>query len=213
MKNNTNTQKEPDASSEVLGSNDEKINIAKPKESHLSELRRRGPTNPNGKVYQRSEKAIRRSLFVALSKRYLGVQAKAIFRAAHVTAPTFYAHNENVNAALINCETDLEKNYIQLISKVTKREMAWTMMLAFVERNRDYFRATTKARDFYLLQRMIDDMSPILIGTGDISKKSRNLYVFEVIGIIDCWMRFDNFDKNLIEQYAKKLTQLRFMRF
>lgn len=208
MKNQTNTSKDRVSSSGNLNQNQ-----PKPKESRLSMKRRRGPTNPNGKVYQRSEKAIRRSLFVALSKRYLGVQAKAIFRAAHVTAPTFYAHNENVNAALINCETDLEKNYIQLISKVTKREMAWTIMLTFLERNRDYFRATTRARDFYLLQRMIDDMRPVLIGTGDISKKSYNLYIFEAIGIIDCWMRFDNFDKNLIDQYVKKLAQLRFMRF
>ena len=183
------------------------------KDSKLSRVRRRGSTKPHGKLYQHSEKAIRHALLNGLSRRCLSLQARNIFRAAQVAAPTFYSHAKNVDAVLVNYETSLERELVKSLPKAPKREMAWTILLNHIYRNRDYFRATAKARDFYLLERMIADMRPILDPAGNVSEKSYLIYTANAIGTIQCWITCDHFDKKLIDAYVKKLMQLRFMRF
>lgn len=187
--------------------------LKSPKASKLSHIRSRGPANPNGKLYQRSEKAIRRALLVGLSRRCLSLQARNVFRAAQVAAPTFYSHAKNVDAVLINCETDIEMEFVKSLPTTPKREMAWTILLGLMGRNRDYFRATAKARNHYLLEHIIKDMRHILDAAGNISEKSYLIYTANAIGILQCWIIYDHFDKNLTDYYVKKLMQLRFMRF
>ena len=183
------------------------------KESKLSLIRRRGPANPQGKIYLRTENSIRRAICVGLSRRYLGLQARTVFRTARITAPAFYSHAENVNSALINYETSLERELVEALPKSPKREMAWTILLHFISRNRDYFRATFKTHNLYLISRLINHMRYILVGTGDVSDKSYAIYTANAIGVIQCWANYDHFDKDLIDYYVKKLMQIRFMRF
>lgn len=183
------------------------------RKSKLSRIRSRGPANPNSKLYRRSEKAIRRALLVGLSRRCLSLQARSVFRAARVTAPTFYSHAKNVDAVLTNCETEIEMEFAKSLPTSPKRELAWAVLLGLINRNRDYFCATAKARSHYLLERIIKDMRPILDPTSNISEKSYHIYTANAIGILHCWILYDRFDKNLTDYYVKKLMQLRFMRF
>lgn len=199
----TKIPKEPVSSPEVSGSNN-----TNSKKSRLS-TPCRGLINLRNRNFLRNEKAIRHALLVALSKRYFGIRAKSVFHAARVTAPTFYAHAKDVNDALNNCEAELEQDHIKLLQRTSRQEVAWTITLNFIEHNRDYFRATAKVNDFYLLARMLNNMQSTPSIPKDVNGESYNSYSFHAMGIIYFWITNDHFDKSRIESCVKKLMAIK----
>lgn len=185
----------------------------KAKRSRLYALRKRGPVNSRNKQYLRSERMIRHALLGWLSRRCLNLQARKVLQKAKITPPTFYLHCSDANDALIKYERELERDFMKLLPKSPKHEVIWTLFLVFIERNHDYFCATAKNCDFFLLARIINNMRGLLVGNGQISDKAYSVYMANVVATVYCWLQHDRHDKKLMDSYVKKLMRIRFYEF
>lgn len=182
-------------------------------ESRLNILRKRGPVNAKDKQYLRSEHSIQRALLGGLSHRCLNLQATKVFGKAKITAPTFYLHCSDTTDALVRYERSLKNDLKGALLNTTNKEVAWTVLLAFVDRNHDYFCATAKNRDFFLLSQLITGMRNIFDSNKNVSDRAYAVYTANAIAVIFCWVEYDNHNMELSTFYVKKLLRLRFIDF
>lgn len=160
------------------------------------------------KTFLRNEHAIQKALNFYISERSRGVSVRDICRDTGISSPTFYAHSPNINSAYQTYECSLVEDFIGSFSGRPVRSLVFTLLLSFAYRHRDYFRATSRNADFYILSQILDRARLFLVG-GKISDQSFTIYRNEIASIIMIWANLDHFKKTKVDFYLQKITQLR----
>ena len=78
-------------------------------------------------------------------------------------------------------------------------------MLSFINDEQAYFRATLPSSNFYLLDNIFDGLKARL-GHMNASDKCYELYTQRQIALIRCWGKYEDFERQRIPFYAKKMT-------
>lgn len=160
------------------------------------------------KTFLRNERAIQKALNFYISERSRGVCVRDICRDTGISSPTFYAHSSDINSAYQTYERSLVEDFIGSFSGRPVRNLIFTLLLSFAYRHRDYFRATSRSADFYILSRILDRIRLFLVG-GKISDQSFTVYRNEIATLIMIWANLDHFKKAKLDFYLRKMTQIR----
>ncbi len=162
--------------------------------------------------FARCDDTINNALYRALSERNINLRPKDICAQAKITRPTFYAHCANSTDALHQHEAKLENAFYDRLPKRTiHNEVIFTVLLCFIREHSDYFAATIKTANFYLLKTIFQNLKPIIVGSR-IDGKSYALYTLQQIGLITCWATYEGYSSKKIAPYAKKMQATRVMR-
>lgn len=92
--------------------------------------------------------------------------------------------------------------------QVYKNEVAFTILLGFIRDRRGYFEATIPNSDLWLLNNIFGDMEVPLIGEK-VDVRTYDFYVQRQIMVICDWAKYENFSKQKIPAYVKKLVRTR----
>lgn len=161
--------------------------------------------NPKDKRFQRTEKSIHRALHHALRERQVNLKVKDVCKSAHITTPTFYQHSASCDHALRRYEADLEREFRQLVPKrCANKGLIFTILLNFVLRHQDYFRATTNSGDYWLIIRLFRFLRPRVTSLGA-SEQRFIIYCHTQIAIICCWVQIDHLAPAQINHYTHQL--------
>lgn len=159
--------------------------------------------------YQKSEKSIQEALDQGLTDRQINLKAGDICRLATITRPTFYAHCRDSNDALEKYEVALREDFWERLSgSESDHEVIWTALLGFVYDQKGYFVATIPNSNFWLLRNIMCDLRPQLAQDAT-SNKIYDIYAQQQIGLIGCWVKYEDCATNKIPFYVTKLRATR----
>lgn len=159
--------------------------------------------------FLRQEELIRRGLEKALARRRVGLRVSELCQEANIARQTFYAHYQDCDEALTQYELTLEEEFVRMLPRGVRRDLAWTLLLHFVSRHHKYFLSTFRSRDLYLLTRLI---SYVCSSERNLtSQRAYIIYVGSVEAMILCWGEQDRFATEKMEKYRRKLMLLRVM--
>lgn len=156
--------------------------------------------------YRKNDREIRKVLLGALTNRSLNLRPKEVCKKATITRPTFYTHCENVDDALKQYEDELKSGFTKRLPHSGRKVVVFTIMLGFINDEKDYFGATISGFDCYLLNILLDTLKPKL-GYGNIGKKNYEIYKQNQIALILCWGKHENFERRRIPFYANKMVK------
>lgn len=162
--------------------------------------------NKQDERYVKNDRKIRKVLLVALSKRSMNLRPKEVCRKATITRPTFYTHCENVDDALKQYEDELESRFIKRLPHSGRKVILFTIMLSFINDEKEYFKATLLSSDSYLLSSIFGKLK-LRLGYKNMAVKYYEIYMQQQIALIRCWGKFENFERQRIPFYANKLTK------
>lgn len=160
------------------------------------------------KMFLRKERAIQKALNMHIDDRSRGIYVRDICRDAGISSPTFYAHNENIDAAYRHYEENIIQEFIDSIQEDTSRSAIMAHLATTIYKNRDYFRKTLKNSEYYTAGKMIDHAKVLLVGPR-ISDSSYLLYRNEIISLLAIWATQDHFRKSEIDNYLHRIMRVR----
>ncbi len=170
-----------------------------------------GPRNMFHKAFVKNQKGIHKALHRAIGERRVNLKAVDICELAQITPPTFYLHCRDTNEALHSYETELKTEFSNLLPVSFNREAYFTMLLAFVRQHKDYFGATFRNHDLYLLSQIIDSSRSSLVSQRTTDRTYAN-YTGALKTIIVMWGNCDHFSKDMMPTYTKMLLYTRITR-
>lgn len=162
--------------------------------------------NRQDERYRKNDQEIRKVLLGALTNRSLNLRPKEVCEKATITRPTFYAHCENADDALKQYEDELESGFAKRLPRSGRKVVIFTIMLSFINDEKEYFRATLLGSDSYLLNNLFHKLK-LRLGYGYATEKRYEIYTHRQIALICCWGKFENFERKLIPFYANKLVE------
>lgn len=168
--------------------------------------------NEDDERYKRNNRQIRKVLLSALTDRSLTLRPNEVCKQATITRPTFYAHCENADDALKQYESELELGFSKRLPRMGRKGVVFTIMLSFINDEKDYFRATLQGSDFYLLNNMFDNLKPRL-GYKNTGEKYYEIYMQQQIALICCWGKYEDFERQRIPFYVDKLIRTELIDF
>lgn len=160
------------------------------------------------KTFQRNERAIHKAINTYILKRSIGVCVRDVCRDAGVSFPTFYVHSASINEAYRDYEQSLVEDFVVYSSEYSMRNLIFTMLLSFIHRHRDYFRAALWNTDLYILGKILDRERYLLVG-AKISDQAFLIYRNEIASIVMVWANFDHFRKSKLDFYLQKILKVR----
>lgn len=163
--------------------------------------------NKQDERYKNNDRKIRKVLLVALTNRSMNLKPKEICEKATITRPTFYAHCENADDALRQYEKELALGFSKRLPKIGRKIVIFTILLSFINDEKDYFRAAQTGSNFYLLHNLFKQMK-LRLGYRDIAKKHYEIYMQQQIALIYCWGKYENFMRERIPFYVKKMINI-----
>lgn len=167
------------------------------------------PKTAKDKRFHHSEVSLHRAIDQALAKRRVGVRGREVCARAKISEPTLYAHCLNVDDALNIYETNIIDEFTLLMpTDHPQHEVIFVLLLNFIRQHRNYFAATLKNHNSWLLTQLIDIVRPQLV-SDNINDKCFDLYTGSITTIIFRWYKHENFSPEKIPLYTKKLLQVR----
>lgn len=158
--------------------------------------------------YKRNDQKIRAVLQTALLDRNISLKPKDICKHAVITRPTFYAHCSDASDALRQYESEIVTGFHKRLTVEGCRGVVFTILLRFINEKRDYFEATIPNADYHLLSDIFSNLKSRL-ADSDTADKIYEIYSQRQIALICCWAKHDDFAKNKISFYAKKMAETR----
>lgn len=142
----------------------------------------------------------------------MDMSVKEVYVRAGITPPTFYLHHRSVQDAMVEYENDLEQTLHERMPESPGREVVYTILTSHIAKNRRYFVATARGRNYYLLDKIITSYRRSLVG-GKIDDRVFRYYVGAVIVAIDSWLRDDRITTETTRACLKRLNRIRPMRW
>lgn len=161
--------------------------------------------NKQDERYKNNDKQIRKVLLIALTNRSLNLKPKEVCEKATITRPTFYAHCENVDDALKQYEDELTSGFIKRLLRTKQKGVVFTILLSFINDEKDYFSATLTSSNFYLLHHLLGKLK-LRLGYKSTPKKHYELYVQQQIALICFWGKYEKFERKRIPFYVDKMA-------
>lgn len=172
---------------------------------------RRGPHNPEHKIYRQNHKKIQQEIFRAVANRDISVRVSQVCRKADITAPTFYLHYRNCNDVLDCYEGSLLEEFRRNLSRSLNHETTFHLLLIFIYQHRQYFRASFRGRNFYAMAEILRELRPVL-ARRMLDDRVYMAYAANVVAHIAWWGIRERFSRDAIPDYASRLAKIRFVR-
>lgn len=166
--------------------------------------------NREDERYKEKDRLIRNVLLNALSDRRLTLRPKEVCEKATITRPTFYAHCVDMDDALRQYEAELETGFSKRLPRGGRKGVVFTILLGFINDEKDYFGATLQTSNFYLLNSLLSELKPRL-GYQHAAEKHYEIYAQRQIALICCWGKFEDFERCRIPFYVNKMTETEIM--
>ena len=155
--------------------------------------------------FERCEMQIRKALCVGLTQRKT-VKISELCKIANISRATFYAHHSSCGEALRQYETDLKQSFDARMNYTEAgKEVVFTILLSFIHDERGYFAATIPNSDYWLLNEIFGSLKSLLAETTT-NDRNYDFYTQEQIGIIHCWVKYEDFSTWTIPCYARKMS-------
>lgn len=177
-------------------------------EGFTEQIRLRRNSNRSDERFLRQEKTIRRGLNRALAGRRIGLKTSELCQEMHIARSTFHAHYRSCDEALVWYELELEEEFVRSLPHNVRRDLAFTLLLNFVSKYRNYFASAFQGQNMYLLARLVKYACVPVTG---LNRRAYMLYTCSVSAMIWCWGKCDKFSEGKMEVYRKKLLLLRVM--
>lgn len=170
-----------------------------------------GPRNPQDKRFYRNGLKIHKIIERCLKERRINLRAIDVCRQAKISVPTFYLHYRNTNHALYSYEKSLISNFTNsLPASHLGREAVFVILLNFIHKNQNYFDSTLSVHNTWLIYQLFDKIRPFIV-SPNIKDKNYDVYIDNLISLISCWGKYENYAPEYIPLYTKKLLQMRVM--
>lgn len=107
--------------------------------------------------------------------------------------------------ALKQYEDELELGFTRRLPRSGRKVVVFTIMLSFINDEKEYFKATLLGSDSYLLHILFHKLK-LRLGYECITEKLYEIYTHRQIALIYCWGKFEDFERQRIPFYVSRLT-------
>lgn len=171
-----------------------------------------GPSNPNHKTYLHNEELIYKELDRTIAERSIAAKVSQICKNAKLSVPTFYLHHRNMDDALMSYEGKLYSEFLELVianikepQQYADRLRTFELLLIFIRKNCDYFRASLVSNNLHLLYKILRELSSHLIAENTHSK-AQLFYVTSLLTVIIWWGNAEDFSKQTLAGRAREMA-------
>lgn len=161
--------------------------------------------------FRRNTELINKVIHSAMADRRIDLRPIEVCRQANISRPTFYAHCGGVSDALDRHETAIINQFVKKITKLdSEKSVIFAVILRLISDEREYFEATMLNHDYYLLSKLFITLKSRLV-SNNITDKCYEIYMQQLLALIFCWAKYEDFSRQKIPFYTKKLIMTRVM--